>query len=90
MKRLMPFLVFLMLSMACKTNWEADDKRAFYQACTDEAIKWAGTEDRAKTYCDCVFGKMVQKYPNEADALEHIDSLGKDPDLIKCRDEMKP
>jgi hypothetical protein len=90
MKKIFPFLLLLILLASCKSSWNDEDKDAFYQACTDEAIHWAGTQERAKTYCDCVFGKMIKKYPNEEDALEHIDSLGKDPDLIRCKEEMSP
>lgn len=78
----------VMLSVSCKNTWNEEDKSAFYEACTGEAIRWAGTQEVAKTYCDCVFGKMEKKYPNEEDALEHIDVLAKDTDLIKCKEEI--
>jgi hypothetical protein len=76
-----------MVSISCKNTWSQPDKDAFYEACTGEAIRWAGTQDRAKAYCDCVFSKMEAKYPNEDEALEHIDVLAKDTDLINCKQE---
>lgn len=85
MKRLLPVLL-IMLVCSCRETWTRADKGAFYEACTDEANKWAGSPEQAKTYCDCVFEKMSRKYPHEDDALAHIDSLAKDPDLISCKD----
>jgi hypothetical protein len=88
MKRFFLLLPVVIFASSCKTTWSDEDKGAFYQACTEEAIKWAGTQNKAKSYCDCVFGKMARKFPNEEDALEHIDSLSKDTDLINCKDEI--
>jgi len=84
---LVSILLLAMVTSSCRITWTDEDKDAFYQACTTEAMNWAGTQARAKTYCDCVFAKMVKKYPHEDDALEHIDSLGHDPDLLKCKVE---
>ena len=88
MKKIFPILFLAILSASCKNTWSDEDKDAFYQACTEEANTWAGSPAKAKTYCDCVFEKMTRKYPHEEDALEHIDSLGKDPELLKCKDEV--
>ena len=65
--------------------WSREDKATFYQACTEEAKPWTGSAEKAKTYCDCVFANMEKKYPNEEDALEHIDSLAKDSALLNCK-----
>ena len=87
----MLFIFPVILFASCKNTWNQDDKDSFYQACTDEAVKWAGSPEKAKTYCDCVLGKMMTKYPHEDDALEHIDELAKDTALINCREQvMKP
>ncbi len=88
MKKAFLLLLFTIFSVSCKNTWNQEDKDSFYQACTGEAIRWAGTEEKAKEYCDCVFGKMEKKYPNENDALEHIDILAKDTDLINCKGEI--
>lgn len=77
----------LVLLSSCRENWSRQTKDSFYTACTEEAIKWAGSEQKAKDYCDCVFEKMYKKYPHEEDALMHIDSLAKDPELIGCKEE---
>jgi len=88
MKKIPLFLLLIILSASCKNTWNQEDKDAFYQACTEEARTWAGSQEKAKAYCDCVFAKMEKKYPNEEDALEHIDILAKDTDLIKCKEEI--
>jgi hypothetical protein len=88
MKRTFLFLSLAIISSSCNLGWSDETKDAFYQACTERAIRWTGTKEVAKTYCDCVYGKMVKKYPNEEDMLEHIDILAKDTDLINCKDEI--
>ena len=88
MTKLLPLLLFVVLSSSCRETWTTGTKNRFHEACAEEAFKWTGTEALAKTYCDCVLEKMMAKYPHEMDALEHIDSLAKDPDLIGCKEEI--
>ena len=88
MKKYVTALVLMLSFASCKDTWNEEDKQSFYQACMDDAKTWAGSDARAKTYCDCVFGKMEKKYPNENDALEHIDKLAKDSSLIGCKTEI--
>ncbi len=82
MKRVLLF--GLLLFASCK-QWDSDDKQVFYQSCMDDAKGWAGSEADAKTYCDCVLEKVVKKYPSESDALEHVDSIIKDPGIQGCK-----
>jgi hypothetical protein len=88
MKKITPLLFLLLIASSCKNTWNREDKDLFYQACTDEAIKWAGTKERAKTYCDCVLQKMEERYPNEQDALDNIITLTKDTGLINCKQQI--
>ena len=88
MKKVLVVLLVSIFFISCKNTWNEEDKDAFYQACTEEAIKWAGTQEIAKTYCDCVFTKMNQRYPTEAEVLEHLAELAKDTGLINCKDEI--
>ncbi len=71
---------------SCKDTWDEDDKKIFHKACVDDARTWAGSEERVNTYCDCVLDKILKKYPHENDALEHMDSIIKDPGVRTCRD----
>ena len=85
-------LVFLLLTIitapSCRETWTNATKNKFHEGCMDEATAWTGSSEMAKTYCDCVLEKMMAKYPHESDALEHLDSLAKDQDLINCREEI--
>jgi hypothetical protein len=84
MKKLLPFMLLLLLG-ACKNTWNEDDKAAWREACTENAMKWAGSDEKAKTYCDCVLQKMMLKYPNENDALEHMGELATDTSIQNCK-----
>jgi hypothetical protein len=87
MKKITVFAALILLSAtSCKNTWDQDDKDMFYKSCMDEANKWAG--DKAKPYCDCMLEKIIKKYPNENDALDHMDSVMNDADLKSCKDEV--
>ena len=86
MKRIFPLLLLLCLC-GCKNTWNEDDEDTWRTACHENAMKWAGSDDKAKTYCECVLSKMKQKYPNENDALEHISELATDTALMNCREQ---
>lgn len=75
---------------SCTDFWSGSTKREFHEACSTEAIKWAGTQERADSYCDCVLKKMMQRYPNENDAFAHLGDLAQDTALINCKTEMMP
>ncbi|MDR3681341.1 MAG: hypothetical protein P4L41_15350 [Flavipsychrobacter sp.] len=80
-----PILLISLLCIASCKTWDGDDKEMFYQSCMDDAKGWAGSEANAKTYCDCVMEKVMKKFPNESDALEHIDSVINDPEIRNCK-----
>lgn len=87
MKRM--FLFLLLTSVfSCKNVWNEEDKEAFYYACTEQAITWAGTQEMAKTYCDCLFTRMNQKYSSESEILEHLADLATDTGMINCKEEI--
>ncbi len=86
--KILPF-VLIIIAVSCRETWTMANKQSFYTACTEGAIRWAGSEENAKTYCDCVFEKMRQRYPHADDALMHLDSLAIDPELKKCRTDME-
>ena len=77
-------LIVLVIFSSCKT-WNEDDKNVYITACMNNARHWAGTEEKARTYCNCVLDKMIEKYPDENDALDHIDDLTRDTALTNCR-----
>ena len=79
-------LLVVLLFSSCTDFWSGSTKRRFHEACTEEAIKWAGTEGKADAYCNCVLQKMMAKYPNEEDAFTHMGELSRDTDLVKCKE----
>ncbi len=79
-------LLLLIAVTSCKNTWSKEDKTTFYETCTEEAKSWTGSHEKATTYCDCVFTHMEKRYPNEEDALEHMDSLAKDTSLLNCKE----
>ena len=89
MRKLLPLLLLIaVFTTSCREKWNESTKNQFYEGCTEEANHWAATHEIAKTYCDCVLEKMMAKYPHQEDAFEHLDSLAKDPDLIRCKEEV--
>jgi len=85
MKRVIPLLLFLLFFASCRGTWNQDDKEAFFQSCMDDANSWAGDPVKAKTYCECVTIKVMEKYPNVVDAVEQIETISKDPDIQACK-----
>ena len=45
-----------------------------------------GSADKAKTVCDCRLEKIMQKYPEFNDMMEHVDKVANDTDLAKCNE----
>lgn len=87
MKKVLLFVLLCSLLTSCKDMWDEQDKEAYKQALMESAMRWTTSDTVAKAYCNCVLEKTLKKYPFENDALEHLDELAKDTDLIKCREE---
>jgi len=90
MSRLKQISILLLIGSlaSCTDFWSGSTQRKFHEACADEAIKWAGTPEKADVYCNCVLKKMMKKYPNEEDAFTHMDKLAQDTDLMNCKQEI--
>ena len=62
-------------------SWTASEQREFMDNCTPGASKSLGTS-AATDYCDCMMKKLMQEYPNSADAgnvsKTHMSSLAAD------------
>lgn len=89
MKRYMLAALLFLPLLSCKNTWDDDDKNMFYQSCIDAAKGDGNSEAKAKPYCDCLMEKMMEKYPNESDALDHMDSVITDPAMQQCKDLLK-
>ena len=88
MKHAIFFLFVLFFVSSCKDRWNEDDKTIFKKACLEDAQKWAGSPEKAETYCNCLMEKIVLKYPHENDALENLDSVVKDPAIHGCKEAL--
>jgi hypothetical protein len=89
MKKYMLPVILCCFFLSCKNTWDDDDKQTFYQSCIDAAKSDGNSEAKAKPYCDCLMEKMMKRYPNESDALEHMDTVITDPEMQKCKDLLK-
>ena len=78
-----------LLLASCSNTWTEDDKSSFRKTCLVDAQTWAGPPSKAASYCDCVLGRVMARYPNVNDALEHLDSLINDPYIRACKAAVK-
>ena len=62
--------VISMLFASCNNPWTGKDKEEFYGGCVKGALKDM-TEDKAKSYCNCMLEKVQKRYPNVS-ALKYI------------------
>lgn len=85
MKRCIVLISILFVFNSCKNTWDGETKEMFHQSCMEDAVTWAPSKDKAKVYCDCVLEKIMAKYPDMNDALEHMDSVITDPNIRSCR-----
>ncbi len=86
MKHLLPVVLLIIIFLpSCSRTWNQSDKDAFKEACMDDAKTWVNDPSKARTYCDCVMIKLIDKYPDVNDALDNIEVLSRDPDIQTCR-----
>jgi hypothetical protein len=60
----------------------------FKQSCLEEAT-WTTNSQQANKYCDCVLERMMDKYPQFSDAMEHIQEITTDSSIQACKQEAK-
>ena len=83
-------LALLLSAMVSSCNsWDESDQQAWKQACMENAGKWTADQTNAQTYCDCVLEKMIRKYPNVNDALDHVADLAVDTEFYSCKENIK-
>ncbi len=71
-KMLLPGIVICALfSCKSKSGWSDADKDAFVKNCVPSAQQSANLDaTKAKNYCECMLGKVEQKYPKAEDAIK--------------------
>jgi hypothetical protein len=88
MKRIL-LAITAVISLSSCGGWSSEDREMYTQSCMEDARSWAGSEDKAKTYCNCMLEKLTAKYPDVNDMLEHMDEVTRDTDLIRCKQAIK-
>jgi hypothetical protein len=83
-KTVILFMLTLMLG-ACQNTWDSEARDLFHQGCMESAKESGKTEAAAKSMCDCRLEKVMKKYPNFNDAMEHTDEMMNDPELKECK-----
>lgn len=81
------FVLPLIFLASCSGTWQQDNETTFRKACLDDAKTWA-SPGNATTYCNCVIAKVKAKYPDQDEAMKHIDMLSGDKDLQACKDSL--
>ncbi len=74
MKTIVILLFASILITGCKgkknsSGWPQKERDAFSENCVKGASAGMG-EDKAKSYCSCMLGKVEVKYPDPADATK--------------------
>lgn len=72
---------------SCENTWSDENKDLFVQGCMETAREDGMTEDKAKEMCDCRLDKLMTKYPDFNEFLDHMLDVQNDPDLKKCWDD---
>jgi hypothetical protein len=71
MKKMFIVLAVASLAIGCKgkakSSWSKEEKDSFTTNCVNGATAGMGA-DKAKSYCDCMLGKIEEKYPKAAEA----------------------
>jgi len=70
---------------SCKATWDEEAQTLFHQGCMEAAKEQHMSEKAAQSMCDCRLGKVMAKYPDFADALEHANEMADDAELKACK-----
>lgn len=75
--------LFLLLS-SC-SGWSEDSKRDFITSCKETTLSEGKDEAQAKSICDCRLEKIMKKYPDVEAALEHMNEIATDKEIMACQ-----
>ena len=91
MKLSLAFFLCLLLTGAssCKNTWNQEDKDNYIHTCMESLNATDGSGGKPKAYCDCMLNQLIEKYPNVNDMMEHMQDVISDPELQKCKEELK-
>ncbi|HTM65204.1 MAG TPA: hypothetical protein VL093_02710 [Flavipsychrobacter sp.] len=85
MKKTVVLFMLIFSLTACKNTWDSEARDLFHQGCMESAKESGKNEAEAKSMCDCRLEKVMKKYPNFNDAMEHTGDMMNDPELQACK-----
>ncbi|MBS1772753.1 MAG: hypothetical protein JST82_07830 [Bacteroidetes bacterium] len=78
---IIPVLIFL---SSCR-GWSDDSKKEFLNSCTEQLKSEGKSETEIKSICDCRLEKIMKKYPDVEEAMEHMDAIAADTAIALCK-----
>ena len=85
MKKILFSLAVVAICTSCENTWDSESRKLFHDGCMESAQESNMEEAAAKSMCDCRLEKVMEKYPNFANAMEHAGDLMNDPDIAACK-----
>lgn len=82
-----PLLLLLLTFFfcSCQSSWDEEAQTLFHQGCMEAAKEQHMSDKAAQSMCDCRLEKVMVKYPDFADALEHANEMANDAELKACK-----
>jgi len=89
MRVLLLFLFVIILAgfTSCKNTWSQEDKDNYMHTCMEGLTTI--DSGKATAYCNCMLDKLVTKYPNVNDMLEHMEDVINDKELQQCKENLQ-
>lgn len=84
MKKVLLLVSSVLIFASCENTWDADARRLFVKGCMNAAKKDDMPEKKAEEMCQCRLEKAMEKHPNFAEAMDHIDEMISDPAMKDC------
>lgn len=79
------FAFLIVFLGSCRSSWDEEAQTLFHQGCMEAAKEQHMSEKAAQSMCDCRLEKVMAKYPDFADALEHANEMANDAELKACK-----
>lgn len=81
-------LSVVILTSCNPTGWDQETKDNFIQGCTTTLQeKGIYTAQQMQSYCECALKAVIEKYPNQQDAVANGPTLHEDNGPQICREQ---
>ncbi len=85
MKKTVYAATIMFLITSCSGSWDEEGRRLFHQGCMESARENNMDESAAQSMCDCRLEKVMKKYPDFSEAMEHLQDIADDPEIRACK-----